>query len=208
MYDGASAPDLDKSVAGSSNGTVAGYGKSVYEKYDDGLGAVIRFRPVQFADDFELLYGWHQYAHVARYWNLSIPREAYREHLKAFLADKHQALYIGELDGVPMSYWECYWAVDDIIATGYEALPDDQGVHLLIGPPEYIGRGLAGPLLAAMTEFLFRHEATMKVVAEPDAGNEKMIHIFQKCGYRFQKHIDLPDKRAALMFCDRERWRS
>ena len=47
-----------------------------------------------------------------------------------------------------MSYWECYWAARDPLAGHYPAEPADQGVHLLIGPPERTGRGLGRQLLA------------------------------------------------------------
>ncbi|GKU76659.1 GNAT family N-acetyltransferase [Paenibacillus sp. L3-i20] len=179
----------------------------VYEKYDSRIEAVISFRRVNYDEDFDRLYEWHQQPHVSQYWNLQISREAYSRHLKAFLADKHQTLYIGLLDGIPMSYWECYWAADDVIAACYEAKSTDQGVHLLIGPTSYIGKGYALPLLQAMTDYMFQHEETDKVVAEPDAMNNKMLYIFEKCGYQFQHYIDLPDKRAALLFCDRKSWR-
>lgn len=79
-------------------------------------------------------------------------------------------------------------------------------MHLLIGPPEYLGRGLALPLLRAMTAFQFSYPNTRRIVAEPDVRNERMIHVFERCGYERQKKIDLPDKRAALMFCYKNRF--
>ena len=57
-----------------------------------------------------------------------------------------------------------------------------------------------------MTAFQFQHPETLKVVAEPDSRNQKMIHVFKRCGFELQKEIDLPGKRAALMFCDRQRF--
>ncbi|MBH5320103.1 acetyltransferase [Paenibacillus sp. GSMTC-2017] len=171
------------------------------------LGCVISFRRVESEIDFERLYEWQHYDHVKPYWNLAISREAYRQHLEAFLLDTHQTLYIGSIDGVPMSYWECYWAVDDVIAGCYEPKVADQGVHLLIGPPEYIGRGYALPMLEAMVSFLFLHKETDRIVAEPDIRNDKMIHIFKRCGFEVQKTITLPDKQALLLFCNRENFR-
>jgi RimJ/RimL family protein N-acetyltransferase len=31
-----------------------------------------------------------------------------------------------------------------------------------------------------------------------------MIHVFERCGFQFQKEMELPDKIGALMFCDRQ----
>ncbi|MFC7439649.1 GNAT family N-acetyltransferase [Laceyella putida] len=168
------------------------------------MGKTISFRRVTLEHDLDMLFQWMHEPHVIPFWNLAIPFEKYEKHLRKFLADPHQTLHIGSLDGVPMSYWETYWAKDDVVGKTYDVHPEDQGIHLLFGPPSYLGKGYALPLLKTMVFRLFQHEKTEKVVAEPDIRNEKMIHIFKKCGFAFQKEIDLPDKRAALMYCYRE----
>ncbi|WP_245838686.1 GNAT family N-acetyltransferase [Marininema halotolerans] len=168
------------------------------------MNQTITFRPVNFSEDINRLHQWQKEPHVVPFWNLDIPRVQYEKHLLNFLADTHQDLHIGSIEGVPMSYWETYWVKDDILGQHYDFHPEDQGIHLLIGPPSFLGKGYAQPLLESMTARLFEHPATQKVVAEPDIRNKKMIHIFEKCGFRFQKEIELPDKRAALMFCHRK----
>nr|WP_107727577.1 GNAT family N-acetyltransferase [Desmospora activa] len=175
-----------------------------YERFHPTIGKRIAFRPVELERDLERLHQWMHQFHVIPFWDLNIPLDRYRKHLQTFLADTHQSLHIGSLDGVPMSYWETYWAKDDILGKYYDVHPDDQGIHLLIGPPSYLGKGYALPLLQTMTAWLFEHQETQKVVAEPDIRNDKMIHLFTKCGFRFQQEIQLPDKRAALMFCYRD----
>lgn len=164
----------------------------------------IAFRPVTLEEDLHRLHSWHHQEHVIPFWRQNMPLPQYEQHLQKLLADSHQTLYIGCLEGEPMSYWESYWAKDDIIAGHYETDEGDQGIHLLLGPPEFIGKGYALPLLKAMTAFQFHHPATQKIVTEPDIRNEKMIHIFKKCGFEPEKEIRLPDKRGLLMFCHRE----
>ncbi len=39
-----------------------------------------------------------------------------------------------------MSYWESYWVKGDIIEDHYESERGDQGIHLLIGDPDYLGK--------------------------------------------------------------------
>lgn len=163
----------------------------------------LAFRPVELARDLELVYAWMHQPHVIPFWKLDLPYQAFREHLERALHDPHQTLYLGLLDGVPMSYWECYWAAADMIGRYYPAHPDDQGVHLLIGPSDYLGKGLALPLLNAVVRGLFAYSETQRVVAEPDSRNAKMIHVFMRCGFEPQGLVDLPDKRAVLMLCDR-----
>ncbi|KRF07250.1 acetyltransferase [Paenibacillus sp. Soil766] len=171
---------------------------------DPTIGRTISFRPVDLERDLVMLHSWQQEPHVVPFWQLNISLDAYRSHLERFLADPHQTLCIGELDGEPMSYFESYWVESDVIEPYYDSAQDDQGVHLLIGPPSYLGRGYALLLLKALVRVQFMHPGTKRVVAEPDIRNAKMHHIFEKCGFRFQQEVQLPDKKAALMLCDRE----
>ncbi|MFD2672393.1 GNAT family N-acetyltransferase [Marinicrinis sediminis] len=168
----------------------------------------ISFQPVRKERDLTMLHQWMHEPHVVPFWNLALSIEKYEAHLDRFLQDPHQQLHIGSVDSVPMSYFETYWVKDDVIGRCYDFHPEDQGVHLLIGPPAYLGKGYAQPLLQDMTTRLFQHEATEKVIAEPDVRNHKMIHIFQKCGYVPQREVALPDKQGLLMFCTRDTWRA
>ncbi|MGP4060255.1 GNAT family N-acetyltransferase [Halobacillus sp. H74] len=163
----------------------------------------IAFRKVTF-EDAEIIHKWMNEEHVHPYWNLNISLEAFKDHLAKALADAHQTLYLGLIDDRVMSYWEAYWVEGDIIEKYYSAAQTDQGVHLLIGEKAFLGNGYALPLLRAMVHFQFQDEGTDKVIAEPDIRNEKMIHIFQKCGFKPVRPVKLPDKTGLLMFCERE----
>lgn len=167
-------------------------------------GERIQFRAVDETSDFRLLHDWMHQAHVVPFWQLNISESKYQAHLRKALNDTHQTLYIGEIDGRPVSYWEVYWAAEDVIGSYYRAGQADQGVHLLIGPPEETGKGCALPLLKAMLSMLFQHPRTVRIVAEPDITNDKMIHVFKKAGFEPVKPVDLPDKRGLLMVCTRE----
>lgn len=177
-----------------------------YAFHDPELGREISFREATVTDDLHRIHDWMNRPHVVPFWDLARPVEGIRDYIEENLADEHQTPYIGSLDGEPVSYWEAYSVPDDVVGRYYQAEPADRGVHLLIGPPEYLGRGLALPLLRAMTAFQLSYPGTRRVVAEPDVRNGRMIHVFRRCGYEKQKEIDLPDKRAALMFCDKGRF--
>ncbi|MEJ1929731.1 GNAT family N-acetyltransferase [Nostoc sp. NIES-2111] len=183
-----------------------------YERFDSTINKTIAFRPVDLEKDLTLIHNWMNQPHVIPFWNLAFDLERMRQHLQAALADKHQTLYIGCLDNQPISYWESYWTIDDIVARHYPAESTDQGTHLLIGETAFLGKGYALPLLRSMTFFQFQNAATQKIIAEPDIRNKKMIHVFERCGFQFQKEIELPDKIGALMFCDRQlffhRWQA
>jgi RimJ/RimL family protein N-acetyltransferase len=173
------------------------------EKYDPVIQKTISFRPVTLEKDFERLHSWMHKEHVIPFWKLNITSEAYREHLCRFLKDDHQTLLIGELDGEPMSYWESYWVKDDVIGEYYPFDAFDQGIHLLIGPAKFLGKGLIYPLLLSILYKKFQVMETGRIVAEPDIRNEKMIHVFKKCGFQPVKQVKLPDKTGLLMECRR-----
>lgn len=167
-------------------------------------GLTISFRKAEFEKDAAMLHKWHHEPHVIPYWNQNFPFSQFTKHLKKLLADDHQTLWIGMIDGNPMSYWESYWAKEDVIGKHYETKQYDQGVHLLFGEPAYLGKGLSLPMLREMVKQMFTDKRTERIVAEPDSRNEKMIHIFQKCGFNPQYEIKLPDKKALFMICTRE----
>lgn len=177
-----------------------------FQTRDSTIEKTISFRQAAMNRDLGRLHRWLNEPHVLPYWQWNDPLPEFRTKLAAKLEDDHQTLYIGHLDHVPMSYWESYWAVDDDLAEHYDARPTDQGIHLLIGVPEFLGHGYAEPLMRAMTAFQFRHDETDRVVTEPDVRNEKVIHVFEKCGFEPQREISLPEKDAMLMICERERF--
>ncbi|OYD56819.1 GNAT family N-acetyltransferase [Fictibacillus aquaticus] len=168
------------------------------------MGKTISFVKVELERDAAMLHEWQQQPYVIPFWKLDIPFEAYVKHLEKFLADTHQTLYLGLIDGVPMSYWEAYWVKGDVVEDTYDYHPHDQGIHLLIGEEAYLGKGYALPMLRAMVAFQFLSKKTEKVIAEPDITNDKMIHVFETCGFEKVKPIQLPDKTGMLMFCHRE----
>ncbi|UNL83509.1 GNAT family N-acetyltransferase [Priestia koreensis] len=166
--------------------------------------AFVSFRSVAFHDDAQTLHRWMNEAHVYPFWHLNVPLESYEQHLQRMLSDSHQQLWIGSVDSNEISYFESYWVKGDVVENVYEAHPYDQGVHLLIGPPDALGRGHIYPLLFTMLKQQFRVVETEKIIAEPDIRNEKMIHVFEKCGFQPVKEVELPDKKALLMFCRRD----
>ncbi|MBM7587539.1 RimJ/RimL family protein N-acetyltransferase [Bacillus pakistanensis] len=181
-----------------------------FEFYDKEIEKTIAFRKVVYERDVEHIHNWMMEEHVHPFWNLNVPFEQFSDHLKKALSDQHQTLYIGYLDDVMMSYWESYWVKGDVVEQTYPSAPFDQGIHLLIGEKKYLGKGFSLPLLRAMIYFQFQELQTGKVIAEPDIRNDKMIHVFKKCGFTQIKPIKLPDKTGLLMFCERnefeKRW--
>ncbi|WP_435102646.1 GNAT family N-acetyltransferase [Halarchaeum sp. P4] len=181
------------------------YDDYAYQTDDRSIERHVALRPASEARDLGRLHRWLGSEHVKPYWQLDLPLPEFRERLREKLEDDHLTPYIGCLDHVPMSYWECYWAAADDVAAHYDADPADRGIHLLIGPTEYLGRGYAVPLLRAVTAMQFRHPETDRVVAEPDARNDAAIRVFEQAGFRDEGTFHFPEaeKDARLMVCER-----
>ncbi|WP_135306121.1 GNAT family N-acetyltransferase [Haloarcula amylovorans] len=181
-----------------------------YQTYDRHIGKQISLRPATVERDLGRLHRWLGSNHVKPYWQLDLPLPQFREALSSKVASDHLTPYIGSLNHVPMSYWECYWAAEDDVANHYDVAPHDQGVHLLLGPEEYLGQGYALSLLRAVVAMQFRHPETHRIIAEPDARNEKAVHIFEQCGFEAETefHFDEAEKDAVLLVCERERFES
>lgn len=175
-------------------------------RYDPTIDRTVGFRPAT-TDDLERLHAWLNSDHVLPYWQLDEPLPRFRETLVEKLEDAHMTPYVGCLDGVPMSYFESYWAADDLVADHCDPDPADRGVHLLIGPEEYLGRGYAAPLLRAMTALQFRHRETGCVWTEPDARNDRAIHVFETVGFEPVSEVAMDEKDALLMRCTRDSFR-
>ncbi|MDS0279011.1 acetyltransferase [Halomicroarcula sp. S1AR25-4] len=181
-----------------------------YQTYDPSIDRTISVRQATMERDLGRLHAWLSNDHVKPYWQLDLPLPAFRDRLAAKLDDDHLTPYVGCLDHVPMSYWECYWAAEDDVAAHYDADPADQGVHLLVGPEEYLGNGYARSLLRAVVAMQFRHSETERVVAEPDVRNDRVVHVFEQCGFepRGEFHFEDAEKDALLLVCERDHFES
>jgi acetyl CoA:N6-hydroxylysine acetyl transferase len=163
-----------------------------------------RLREVRPETDLELLHGWMNDPEVARFWGLAVPPSDLAAYLEGVRTSAHASPAIGCLDGVPMSYWELYRADLDPLARHYAALPNDAGLHLLLNS-EHRGKGLGATLIELVSSSALAADArAMRVVAEPDVRNRPSIRAFERAGFRRQRDLDLPGKRAALMVRQRE----
>ena len=167
---------------------------------------LFRLRPADQVRDLDLVHGWMNDPETAAFWELEGPRERTEQHLSEQAALDYSWPYVGLLDGEPMSYWEFYRADLDPLLTGrYPARPHDAGVHVLIGPARFRGKGIGAALLRDVAARLLAAEPrATRVVAEPDVRNERSVRAFLSAGFRRAAELDLADKRAALMVRDRD----
>lgn len=154
--------------------------------------------------DLDLVHAWMNDPEVARFWKMAWPRDRIASYLCRQDRSTHSTPYLGELGGVPISYWELYRADLDPLAQYYDVREHDAGVHGLLGPAEYRGRRLGVSLLGAISNWLLDADRrASRVVLEPDVQNTRVIRLAELAGFRRVTDVDLPTKRAALMVRDR-----
>jgi RimJ/RimL family protein N-acetyltransferase len=156
--------------------------------------------------DLDVLHSWMNDPAVARFWKKPWPREEIASYLREQDRSTHSTPYVGEVNGVPMSYWELYRADLDPLAQHYTAREHDAGLHMLLGPAICRGRGLAVSLVHTVSTWqLDADPRAARVVIEPDVENVPAIRVAERAGFRRIAEVNLPDKRAALMVRDRPR---
>ena len=148
-------------------------------------------------EHLDLVHGWMNQPHVAEWWDLARPREDVSAYLDAL---GHVTPWIAYWEGVPFAYVETYPAAEDALAGYYDARPDDQGWHLLVGDPAFLGTGVPRALGRLVVG---RLREAGRVVCEPDIRNARMLAFCRRIGGRQIATLELPGKRAALIAWER-----
>ncbi|MGE6474355.1 GNAT family N-acetyltransferase [Psychrobacter sp. NPDC078631] len=161
-------------------------------------------RPVKYPDDMPLLYKWMHAEHVVDQWQLHLPMPQLKTHFEKMLADDHQRLYLILCDDKPIGYTEIYETARDRLSHYYKAKETDMGWHILLGDPAVVGKGYLKPTGMMITKFIFEHTEAKKIVGEPDSKVEVYQWVADSFAYRVQRLIEMPEKTAALYFCNRD----
>ncbi|MEU9251164.1 GNAT family N-acetyltransferase [Streptomyces sp. NPDC048270] len=165
----------------------------VYSHLVEGFGTVT-VTPVDPAADSALIHSWVTQER-ARFWGMG---GASRELVQEIYEDvdrrtTHHAFILAR-EGVPAGLFQTYDCAEDRVCECYEVQPGDTGMHLLIAPgdaaPE---RGFSAALMTAFLAFVFSDGTTRRVVAEPDALNEKAITRLVRSGFVLGPEIELPE---------------
>lgn len=163
---------------------------AVHEQVVDGFGTV-RIVPVDPARDAALLHSWVSQDR-ARFWGMrdaSVDdvREIYA-HLDSLTT--HHAFLVHR-DDVPVCLFQTYEPEADRVSECYEVRPGDIGIHLLLAPTATPEPGFSRNVLKALITYaLTGHE---RIVAEPDAANEKAIALLARNGFELGPEVVLPE---------------
>ncbi|MGK4584777.1 GNAT family N-acetyltransferase [Kitasatospora sp. HPMI-4] len=177
--------------------------EAVHEQTLDGFGTV-RVLPLDPAADAEVIHSWVTQER-ARFWGmLDTDRERVREIYEYVDSLTTHHAYLIHLDDRPTALFQTYRPEHDPVGECYQVRPGDFGIHLMIGP--VTGDpvpGWTGALLSAFLGFVLADPDRLRIVAEPDARNEKALARLVRTGFTLGPEIQLPEKRARLAFLDR-----
>lgn len=163
-----------------------------------GATVELTFAPVRPDEDGELVHDWMNRPHVLPWWQLGVSLTE----IRAYLAElTHLRPWLVSAHGAPFGYVETYAVPDDPLAGYYPARPDDQGFHLLVGPLPMLGTGV--PRLMGRTVLAWLLNRGGRAVCEPDVRNGRMLAYCDRLGLTSLGEVDLPEKRAAVLACER-----
>ncbi len=175
---------------------------TAYAEHEPALDRRLWARPVAPEHDTDLVWEWMSRPHVEEFWEMNWPRAWIRDYLDRQVEDPSRTPYLGFVDDEPVGYVEVYDPREDVLGAHAPVLPGDLGAHVLIGDEGDLGR-FSVALGRATVRMLFKRPGVLRIVGEPDVRNENFLSLLAFLGFRRQCDIDLPDKRAAFMVCER-----
>lgn len=175
---------------------------AAYSEQDAALGRRLWSRPVMPEADTPLLTSWMNKPHVEEFWAMAWPQDWIRDYLQRQVDDPARDPYLGFVDDEPVGYIEVYDPARDVLGAHAPVREGDLGAHVLIGEEEHLGR-YSVAIGRAVARFLFARPGVLRLVGEPDVRNENFLSLLAFLGFTKECEIDLPDKRAAFMVCDK-----
>jgi aminoglycoside 6'-N-acetyltransferase len=143
------------------------------------------FRPM-VRGDLPRLAGWLATEHVARWWIEPSDEDsvaaAYGPDLDGAAGS---GLYILMVDGRPAGLFQCYRLTEEPEWAAAVGDHSGAGIDYLIGEVDLVGRGLAGPAIAAFSELVFdRYPEVPALVAAPQQANVASWRALERAGFR------------------------
>ncbi|MEU3771719.1 GNAT family N-acetyltransferase [Streptomyces sp. NPDC032472] len=182
----------------------------VYTQAVEGFGT-LTFTPVDPAADSALIHSWVT-EERARFWGMAGADRALVQEIYEDVDRRttHHA-FLARRDGRPVALFQTYDCAEDRVSECYEVQPGDTGVHLLLGPVQGAAEpGFSARLIEAFLAFVLADGTTRRIVAEPDARNDKAVARLERTGFALGPEVELPEvdlpevylpaKRARLAF--------
>lgn len=175
----------------------------VFNRYFEKENVTVTLRPVNIDTDLEMLHEWFHREHALQIWKMNWPIRELEAYYRMLLSNDIVQSYIGEVNGVPTFNIEVYWANRDVVGQYYDALPSDYGTHQFIAPTDPKLK-FTSPATQSMMDFVFAEPKVGKMVGEGSTALLASMINKAQMGFKIEKVIEMPDKKANLNFCYRE----
>ncbi|MFY0255205.1 GNAT family N-acetyltransferase [Chitinophaga sp. 30R24] len=175
----------------------------IYSRYFPKEEVVISIRPIDLDRDLEMLHEWFNREHAIKIWQMNWPIRQLEHYYRTLLPGEMMYSYIGEANGEPTFNIEVYWAIRDMVGDYYDVLPTDYGTHQFIAPVDP-KKKYASPSTQCMVDYVFAQPEVGKMVGEGAVDSLASMMNKAHVGFKIEKVIEMPHKRANLNFCYRE----
>lgn len=176
---------------------------TVFSRYFEKENVTITLRPVDVDKDLEMLHEWFHREHALTIWKMNWPIRQLETYYRTLLPTDVVHSYIGEANGIATFNIEVYWANRDIVGNYYDVLPSDYGTHQFIAPTDPKLK-FGSPATQSMMDFVLGEAKVGKMVGEGSVDSLASMMNKAHVGFKIQKVIEMPDKKANLNFCYRE----
>jgi hypothetical protein len=174
-----------------------------YSRYFPKENVTISLRPIDLDRDLEMLHEWFHREHSLKIWQMNWPVSKLETYYRTLLAGEMLYAYIGEANGEPTCYFEVYWAVRDLVGEYYDVLPTDYGTHQYIAPVDP-KKKYVSPFTQCIVDYVFAQPQVGKMVGEGSVDSLASLMNKLHVGFKVEKVIEMPHKKANLNFCYRE----
>lgn len=179
-------------------------GKEVFfKRYFPKEDVTISMRPIDLENDLEMLHEWFNREHAVKIWQMNWPIDELETYYRLMLPSDEAHSYIIASNDEPSCNIEVYWACRDIVGDYYEVLPTDYGTHQFIAPTDP-KKKYVSPSTQSMVDYVFAQPEVGKMVGEGSVDSLASMMNKAHVGFKVDKVIEMPHKKANLNFCYRE----
>ncbi|MGJ9411672.1 GNAT family N-acetyltransferase [Aeromicrobium sp. CF4.19] len=166
----------------------------------------VRLEPLDVDEHVTMLHAWVTDPKAVFWMMQGATLQDVRVEYERIAADPDHHAWLGRVDRVPAFLAETYDPARSPLAGRYDARSGDLGMHVLVAPTEEPVRGFTARVFTAVMAHCFDDPAVGRLVVEPDERNHAVAELNARAGFLVDRLVDLPDKRAALSLCTRERF--